>query len=627
MRAYLDGATPLKPFGYRCMGSMMTAPQLPRFTARRMASIIGFAIASFIYIGGTNIGGFGALGAMASGAAGTNEVTFSNPERTADMQVQPPQMMIKFRDAIVDVGKMGISVKCNNEPVGIALPQLGTDSKTVSFAVTSILAAGECLINWNLADGSQGSIPFTSQIVSETTIPASDGATTDTAVPAVIGEVVVQSAGGGPRVGGLLGLLRIFEYLLVAAIFGGLLTVTLAWPEGIDYGVCLRFFRITWLLAVATMYLIVAITAMRNSDSTFIGSLNPFSWFGALNDAAGLILLLRFALVIGSFWVTFQPARVFEPATQVPAITLITVMMATFGLTRLGQHVPILTYIFGITHALAIGMWLGGLLLLSRTVLNAPGEADLLNAVHGFTRISVTLIVVAIATGVMQVYLLDSFNIFSTGHGRLNLLKLIVVSAIIWISLMFKNFTVKRLSKESELTSKMAWRLRRAVSTELLVGILVLGLTSWMVPMHPPQARASGAGPTLPYAFREDLKNDRFHVIISLTPSTTGVNAMRIELLEPSRINNFVVKLIPSEIGYAGIAINVPLKRRGAAIVMGDGSFTLPVAGVWSIEISGATTTGELIPLATTINITESAVAPTTTLAPELAPATTLAGG
>ena len=605
----------------------MTAPQLPRFTARRMASIIGFAIASFIYIGGTNIGGFGALGAMASGAAGTNEVTFSNPERTADMQVQPPQMMIKFRDAIVDVGKMGISVKCNNEPVGIALPQLGTDSKTVSFAVTSILAAGECLINWNLADGSQGSIPFTSQIVSETTIPASDGATTDTAVPAVIGEVVVQSAGGGPRVGGLLGLLRIFEYLLVAAIFGGLLTVTLAWPEGIDYGVCLRFFRITWLLAVATMYLIVAITAMRNSDSTFIGSLNPFSWFGALNDAAGLILLLRFALVIGSFWVTFQPARVFEPATQVPAITLITVMMATFGLTRLGQHVPLFTYIFGITHALAIGMWLGGLLLLSRTVLNAPGEADLLNAVHGFTRISVTLIVVAIVTGVMQVYLLDSFNIFSTGHGRLNLLKLIVVSAIIWISLMFKNFTVKRLSKESELTSKMAWRLRRAVSTELLVGILVLGLTSWMVPMHPPQARASGAGPTLPYAFREDLENDRFHVIVSLTPSTTGVNAMRIELLEPSRINNFVVKLIPSEIGYAGIAINVPLKRRGAAIVMGDGSFTLPVAGVWSIEISGATTTGELIPLATTISITESAVAPTTTLAPELAPATTLAGG
>ena len=600
----------------------MKTPQLPRFTARRMASIIGFAIASFIYMSG-----FGALGAMAAGAAGTNEVTSSNPVRSQIVQVQPPQMQMVFRDAITDIGAMGLTVVCNNEPVGIGLPQLGADSKTVSFAVTSAFAAGECLISWKLADGSQGSIPFSSQIVSETTIVGADGASTDSTVPAVIGEVVKVSAGNGPRVGGLLGLLRIFEYLFIAAIFGGLLTVTLAWPEGIDYGVCLRFFRLSWLLALSTMYLIVAITAMRHSDHSFIGSLNPFSWFGALNDAAGLILLLRFALVAGSFWVTFQPARVFEPATQVPAITLITVMMATFGLTRIGQHVALLTYVFGIAHALAIGMWLGGLLLLSRTVLNAPGDADLLNAVRGFTRISVSLIVVAIVTGVMQVYLLDSFNIFSTGHGRLNLLKLVVVSGMVWISLMFKNFTITRLSKESELTSKMAWRLRRAVSTELLVGILVLGLTSWMVPMHPPQARASGSGPTVPYAFREDLKNDRFHVIISLTPSTTGVNAMRIELLEPSRINNFVVKLIPSEIGYAGIAINVPLKRRGAAIVMGDGSFTLPVAGVWSIEISGATTTGELIPLATTITVAESAVASTTTLPAEIAPVTTLAGG
>ena len=587
-----------------------------------MASIIGFAIAAFIYMSG-----FSALGATASGVAGTNEITSSNPVRNQIVQVQPPQIQMVFRDAITDLGKMGLTVVCGSEPIGIGLPQLGADSKTVSFAVTSAFTAGECLITWKLADGSQGSIPFTSQIVSETTIPLTDGTPTDTTLPAVIGEVVVQSAGGGPRVGGLLGLLRIFEYLLVAAIFGGLLTVTLAWPEGIDYGVCLRFFRITWLLAVVTTYLIVAITAMRNSDNTFVGSLNPFGWFGVLNDAAGLIMLLRFALVIGSFWVTFQPARVFEPATQVPAITLITVLMATFAFTRIGQNVAIFTYIFGIAHVLAIGMWLGGLLLLSRAVLNAPGEADLLNAVRGFTRISTILILVSIGTGVMQVYLLDSFNIFTTGHGRLNLLKLVVVAGMAWISLMFKNFTVTRLSKESELTSKMAWRLRRAVSTELLVGILVLGLTSWMVPMQPTQARASGAQTTVPYAFREELKNDRFHVIISLTPSTTGVNAMRIELLEPSRINNFVVKLIPSEIGYAGIAINVPLKRRGAAIVMGDGSFTLPVAGVWSIEVSGATTTGELIPLATTINITESAVTPTTTLAPEIAPATTLAGG
>ena len=598
---------------------MMTLRRPGNATARRASLIVATAVGLFICLSS----------ASASGAAGTNEIVTSNPSANQIVEVQPPQLQMVFRDPIGDIAKMGLQVVCANEMVGLAQPQLGTDLKTVSVAVTTAFATGQCIITWSLADGTIGSIPFTSTVHTETTVVATEtatnGAATDT--PVVIGEVVKPVSGGGRRVGGLLGLLRIFEYLFIAAIFGGLLTVILAWPEGVDYGVCLRFFRITWLLAIITMYFIVVISTMRQSDHSFASALSPFSWFGALNDGGGLILLLRFGLVAGSFWVAFQPSRVFEPATQVPAISIITAMMATFGLTRLGQHVALLSYVFGVAHALAIGMWLGGLLLLSRTVLNAPGDEDLLWAVRGFSKISMRLIGVTIFTGVMQVYLLDGTSIFTTGHGRIGVLKLIVVAVIIWISLMFKNFTNTRLSTESELTSKMAWRLRRVVTTELIVGIVVLGLTSWMVPMHPAQAKESTTSQTVAYAFHQDLKNDRFHVIVSLTPGTTGINAMRIELIEPSRINNFVVKLIPSEIGYEGIAINLPIKRRAAVIVMGDGTFTLPVAGVWSIELSGATTTGELIPLATTINITQSAVAPTTTLPAEIAPATTLAGG
>jgi hypothetical protein len=32
---------------------------------------------------------------------------------------------------------------------------------------------------------------------------------------------------------------------------------------------------------------------------------------------------------------------------------------------------------------------------------------------------------------------------------------------MVWITLMLKSFTVNRLSRETELTNKMAWRLRR----------------------------------------------------------------------------------------------------------------------------------------------------------------------
>ena len=54
-----------------------------------------------------------------------------------------------------------------------------------------------------------------------------------------------------------------------------------------------------------------------------------------------------------------------------------------------------------------MAMWLGGLVLLSRTVLSDPGEEDLLNAIRGFARLSISIFVVTVFSGIMQVYLLD----------------------------------------------------------------------------------------------------------------------------------------------------------------------------------------------------------------------------
>jgi hypothetical protein len=186
---------------------------------------------------------------------------------------------------------------------------------------------------------------------------------------------------------------------------------------------------------------------------------------------------------------------------------------------------------------------------------------------------------------------------------------------------MIKVFAQSRLAKAETLSGKMAWRLRRAVRVELIAGIVVFALTAWAVPMNPPQAKAESTRAAVNYAFRQELENDRFKVVLSITPVETGINAMRIELLKPSRISDFTVNLVPQEIGYEGIAIKPGLKRPGAVIIAGDGLFMLKAPGVWSIEITGATTTGELVPLATTINVAEGAP-PTTTVAP-----TTTVGG
>ena len=545
-----------------------------------------------------------------------NELISSNPQPNSTINVVPTQLQLIFRNKLDadDAAALGVLLRCNGVTVSLGAPVIAVDMQTVSTPLASLPPAGPCTVTWviNRNIGSLGTFNFTLLVTTQTTaIPNSDDNTTATTV---VGEVVTTGSTPEPRFGLLLGLLRIAEYLFVICVFGGLLYIVLGWPEGFEYDTTQRFLRLAWIGATISLYLVVTLQAARASGDSFASSLNLFSWFGSLDTASGLILLLRFALVAGAAWLAFAPRRVLAPETQVPAILYLLAMMATYGLTRVGQNLSVLTYIFGIFHAWSIGLWLGGLALLARAALAGPGERDLLDAVRYFAKISGLLIVLTVFTGLVQVYLMDRAAIFTSSHGRLNVLQLIVVAVMVWIMLLFRTFAMTRLNREKRLTAKMAWRLRRAITAEILVGVLVLAITSWAVSMRPPQAVAKRAATVANYLYREELKNDRFHVVLSLTPLTTGANAMRVELIEPKRINNFEVRLVPQAEGYAGVALIVPIKYPGAAVAPIDGGLVLPVAGVWSVEIVGTTTTGDLTPLGTTITVTDSLIDSQTTL-------------
>ena len=551
----------------------------------------------------------------AFGAAGTNEVVSSNPAPGSTLQVPPTQIQLTFKNAVE--GDLAVELLCGpGADVPVALSAPATEDNVV-YAIPLLGQQpenGQCVVKWSIASSaSAGSISFVLAVTQDSAAIATD---TTAVAPGetvtVIGETVTTYSGDGRTTGVVVGLLRIAQYLFVSALFGGLILMLLAWPEGVEYPICLRFFKITWLLSIVTMYVLVAMNTFRHSNDGFASALSPFSWFSHTGGADGAVLILRFVLIAASFWVAFMPERIIDPATQVPALTIVVAMMATFGLTRLGQDVSIFSYVVGVAHALAIGLWVGGMILLIRTVLTAPGDADLVQAVIGFAKISGPLMVAAVVTGFAHMLLLDGLAIFTSGHGRLNVLTIVLTALMVVVALMVKEFVANRFARTKELTGKMAWRMRRALSVEVIIGIVVFGVTSWMIPMKPPQAFASAATRSVAYEWREELQNERFHVVLSISPATTGTNAMRIELLNPSRINNFTITLTPPDPGFEGIQVNVPIKRRGAAIVAYDGLFNLKVAGVWSIEIKGATTTGELVPLATTLNVVQTATPETT---------------
>src|SRR5699024_11020492 len=112
----------------------------------------------------------------------------------------------------------------------------------------------------------------------------------------------------------------------------------------------------------------------------------PVDW-GDLADAGwpGGAALARLLLVLALGWVVALPERAVEPSTQVPALALPLLAVATVGLTRTGGDLAALGVAMAILHAVAMAIWLGGVIFVSRIVLAGSGDEDLVHATRGFT--------------------------------------------------------------------------------------------------------------------------------------------------------------------------------------------------------------------------------------------------
>ena len=99
----------------------------------------------------------------------------------------------------------------------------------------------------------------------------------------------------------------------------------------------------------------------------------------------------------------------------------------------------------GVLHALAMAVWVGGVILLARVVLSGPGDEDLVHAVRGFSRVSTPAIVVTIVTGLVQMFRLDGGELFQSGHGRVVVLKTVVVAVMIFVAFSARQFVSQRL--------------------------------------------------------------------------------------------------------------------------------------------------------------------------------------
>jgi len=540
-------------------------------------------------------------------AAGAQALDESQPADGAVLAEPPEQLVFTFDEPIGTQNR--VSAACNSNPYVVPAAVVSADALTLTATLESPMPQGNCVVEYTVTGpdgegGTQGRISFSIRSSPVTTpgVTVDPTATTTPPTTAPAADDSDDDSSPSPQydtasaTDGSTWLGRLLSTLGLSVLFGALVLIVAAWPEGPEYILAVRFLRSVWILAVlGTVLYVVALSAAIKGESLANG-LNPSSWLDLLDAGwPGRAALARLVLVVLSGWVVLRPERVIDPTTQLPAIALPTLAVAAVGLSRTGGDLAVLGVAAGILHVLAMAVWLGAVVLLARVVLAGPGDEDLVHAVRGFGRISGPAIVVTVLTGLVQMYRIVGGGLFSTGHGRLLLVKVVAVALMLFIGMTTRQVANHRLARASDLAPSSADSLRRAFGTEALIGIVVLGLSAGLLSFTPAKASVAQLD-TFAVERRVVDPTSGIELVVALEPGTVGTNRLRVEVTSPpSGLAGLEVVLIPP-VGSGGneIVQSIPLSGAGVADSGEGGGVPLPVAGAWTLQVNATSATGPL---------------------------------
>jgi putative copper export protein/methionine-rich copper-binding protein CopC len=552
---------------------------------------------------------FLSAGAFAAPTAlAENSLVSSNPADNESLTASPTSMVFTFSEPLG--GTNSVAVTCEGAPFSVGQTTVGPDGLTITVPVPNPMPKGTCsaAVAVSAPDGSpngQFSVKFT--ITSDSVAAVTTLAPTVTVDPAApVDPTVTTVAGGVPTTvapggtddgtggsGGPLGLARLVTNIGLAVLFGSLVLIATAWPDGVEYILTVRFLRTAWIVSLVGSVLTAVFLTANVTGKSIGASLNPLAWTD-LDSASGIAAIARVLLTAGCIWVVMRPERCIDQSTQLPALAAPLLAVATLGFTRTGGDLAAVGVIMGVGHALAMAVWFGGLALLTRVVLAGPGDDDLVHAVRGFSRISTPALLVTVVTGAVQTFRLDRGALFDTGHGRVLLLKAVAVGAMVFVGLATRQFVNAQLRRVDSLSAPLANRLRRATGIEAVAGVVVLAITSWLLSFTPPNLVE--ASPVGQYGYSAPMVADDLDVTVRLT-GVVGRNGLRIEVASPTTgLSNFTVTFIPpAETTAPTVLLTVPAELAGAGVAVLDVAEGVPLEapGVWTLAIKATTPTGE----------------------------------
>lgn len=542
----------------------------------------------------------------APAAAVDNSLLGSTPQANSTVDVSPTSLTLQFASPLGPTNNVTMTCGAEGQPAAVVTlgkPLVLADQLTLSVPVSQVVPKGVCNVVWRVTDLNlqpAGSSSFSFVIANDTVVTTTSttiaGATPDAAVTATT--TAESDAGSNDSTttpdgdadgtttnsSGPLGLFRWFANMSLGVLFGGLVLIALAWPNGVEFVQTQKFLLATWAIASVSAFLFTGALAADISGASIGSTLAPTGWGALLDSAHGKAAIIRFVFVVATVYAVRNPTRVVDPGYRLQAlgIPLIAVFSTAFNRPEFG----FVEWLAGGVHAVAMAAWFGGLVVLTRVVLVWPGEEDLVQAVRGYAKYSMPALVVTVVTGIVLMFRLDRGSLGSD-HGIVLIVKTLLVALMVFVGVAARQFIGTSVGGRRLKRSTVA-RLRRALGIEAIVGVVVLAVTSWLLALTPlGLAQRDQLVLDLGPAHRFTSVDGSVDVLVSFSEKV-GLNDVRIEVTKPEEnLSGLQIDFVPpSSSSVVGVTVDPsPLTGAGVAVLEKIDGLTLTSSGTWTVVV------------------------------------------
>jgi copper transport protein len=554
----------------------------------------------------------GVLGAAAASAHA--ELLGSTPADGQRLASAPTEVVLSFTEPVtVPDSGLGVLDRAGQRVDDGSVGHPAGRSDQVRIGLRPRLPAGAYLVTWRVVSADahpiQGGVSFT--VGDAAPLSAQD-------------RTAIAGGSGTGQAGMLLAVARWAGFAGLALLVGGLVFLTVSWPDGRHEAAPSRLVRVGALGAAGAGLAEFLLQGPYAADRPVGDALDPALLEQTLGGRFGLVVLLRVILLIGL--ADAAPALLAGPARRATAVAVaaavgLPVTWALAGHAAVGIQAPLAVAVDA-THLAAMAVWLGGLVFLSafglrRATTGGDGgdggdgrPMDLGQVLPRFSQLAFTAVIALAATGTYQSWRqVGTFAALpATTYGRLLLIKISLFCVLILLGNLARQFVQNHYQPRplvwatpappagptgaapaagatSEPTRDPTRgeldRLRRSVGLEVLLAAAVLAVTAALVATAP--ARTAYARPF--DATRALPNGDTAR--IGLTPARVGVNQLRVLLRDPSGT--------PHDVAEVTANLRLPARDLGPLPAelarTGPGSYTatettIPFAGAWQLAVT-----------------------------------------